>query len=197
MTRRRITMMFLGKSIISRNVKKAVKLATLSCLSAIIVTGCEVLPHLQRGKVIDRWEATNGSLRVRILQYDEKGSYPAPGGAYYVFQSAVNTSDSWNEIMTFRHDDPVAIPRDHVRFINERVGYVFMGWLYAVTTDGGRSWSVWDASKDPALSKTYNYDLIREVSISPDGTGRMVLKLIGDAKTELKTKNYGRQWTAE
>ncbi|HEX5836086.1 MAG TPA: hypothetical protein VFY34_19630 [Pyrinomonadaceae bacterium] len=70
---------------------------------------------------------TNGSFRVWVLQYDEQSAFPAPTGAYYVFQSAVNGSDSWNEIVTFRHDDAVAIARDHVQFINEQVGYVFMG----------------------------------------------------------------------
>lgn len=164
-------------------------------LAVVFVSGCGPFSRPQRGKIIETWEATNGSFKVRISAYDEQGSYPAPGGAYYIFQSAIKGSDSWNEIITFRHDDPVAIPRDHIHFVNEQVGYVFMGWLYAVTTDAGRTWSVWDASKDPALSKTYNYNLIREVSISANGIGRILLNLTGDTEEELKTEDYGRHWT--
>jgi hypothetical protein len=191
--RRKVFMIFFAISKISNTAIKPIKIATLLYLTAAIVTGCE-LSRSQRGKVVDTWEATNGSFRIQIEQYEEQSTYPAPAGAYYVFRSAVNVSDSWNEIMTFRHDDPVPIPRDHVHFVNEQVAYVFMGWLYAVTTDGGRTWSVWNGSKDPAFSKTYNYKLIREVSISSEGNGKMLLKLIGDTKVELKTKDYGRRW---
>lgn len=182
---------------ISNNTSRLLKITILLCLPVGCVTACQPSFPSQRGKVIDRFETTNGRFRVQIIQYDEQGAYPAPAGAYYVFRSAIDASDSWTEIMTFRHDDPVPIPKDHVQFVNERVGYVFMGWLYAVTTDEGRSWTVWDASKDPVLSKSYKYDLIGEIDITPEGSGRMVLKLVGSRDAILKTKNYGRQWVAE
>jgi hypothetical protein len=194
MIRRKVMAMVLAFSSISSNTSKLIKTAMFLCIPALFVTVCQSFSQSQRGKVIDRFETTNGSFRVQILQYDEQGAFPAPAGAYYLFRSAIDASDSWNEIMTFRHDDPVPIPKDHVRFVDARVGYVFMGWLYAVTTDGSHSWSVWDASKDPIFSKSYRYDLIREVEITPDGNGRMILHLKGDTEAVLKTKDYGQHW---
>ncbi len=134
----------------------------LQITAGLVVLGCAAyllfLPR--RGKVIETWQTGNNSFRLRVTAYNEKNTFPALGGGYYVFESAPVSSDQWKEIMTFRHDDPIAIPKDQVRFLSDQVGYVFMGWLYAVTTDGGHSWSLWDASKDPALSKSYRYDSI-------------------------------------
>ncbi len=172
-------------------------LTSIVCLVAALCGGCASFSKQKPGDVIETWEASNNNFKIRVTAYDEKGSYPAPGGAYYVFKSSLGSSDQWNYIMTFRHDDPVAIPRNQIRFVNEQIGYVFMGWLYAVTTDGGRTWSVWDASKNPTLTKTYNYNLIGEVSVAPNGTGKMVLKLAGNAQQELETKDYGQHWTGE
>jgi hypothetical protein len=164
-------------------------------LAMALFSGCELFSKQGPGRVVDTWEYANNYFRLRITAYDEKGVYPAPSGGYYVFESSQADIENWQTIMTFRHDDPVKIRSDQVRFVNEQVGYVFMGWLYAVTTDGGRTWSVWDASKDPVLSRTYNYDLIRQVSISPDGNGHMDLNLTGNKEEQLRTQDYGRHWT--
>lgn len=99
--------------------------------------------------------------------------------------------------MTFRHDDPVPIPREQVRFVNDRIGYVFMGWMYAATTDGGRSWSVWDARKDLPDWSCCNYRLIQDVRMQLDGVGRMTLNPIPGRPaeaSELETQDYGQSW---
>ncbi len=58
------------------------------------------------------------------------------------FRSAAATSEDWQTIVTFRHDDQVPMPRENVRFVNEHIAYAFMGWKYVITTDSGktRSW---------------------------------------------------------
>jgi hypothetical protein len=164
-------------------------------LAFVFMPACGPSSKPSVGDVIETWETQNDTFRIRATVYDEKGTAPAPGGGYYVFESSPSGVDKWQKIMTFRHDDPVPIPRNQVRFVNQQVAYIFMGWLYAVTVDGGQSWSVWDASKDNQLSKSYNYDMIREVNISDDGRGNMVLNLTGNKREELSTKDFGTHWT--
>ncbi len=100
--------------------------------------------------------------------------------------------------MTFRHDDPVPIPHDQVRFVNDRIGFVFMGWMYAVTTDSGASWSVWDSTTNLPHWQCCNYGLIADVHLEPNGTGTMTLHPIPGRSgevPELNTKDYGRHWS--
>jgi hypothetical protein len=150
-----------------------------------------------RGRVLETWETGNNAFKVRITAYAEKnGGFVA--GAYYVFQSAQSGANAWHEIMTFRHDDPVRIPREQVRFVQDKIGYAFMGWMYAVTTDEGRTWIVWDATKDLPNWTYRNYGLIRDMSIRLDGSGTMTLDPIPARQGEapmLCTKDYGRHWT--
>ena len=164
-------------------------------LTALAIVSLSFFKPLMGAKT-ETWETANQSFRVRIDQHAERVPFPVPG-AYYVFQSAPSGSNTWREIMTFRHDDPVLIPREQVRFINDRAGYVFMGWMFAVTTDGGASWSVWDASKDLPNWACCNYGLIRAVHLAPDGTGVMILNPIDERRgevPELHTNDFGRHW---
>jgi hypothetical protein len=148
------------------------------------------------GAIAESWETSNPTFKVRVERhYEENGGFVA--GAYYVFRSAPAGSAAWRDIMTFRHDDPVDIPRDQVRFVNDRIGFVFMGWMYAVTTDGGATWSVWDAGSNLPKWECCNYRLISDVRLEPDGTGSMTLSPIQDRRGEvpqLRTKDYGRHW---
>jgi photosystem II stability/assembly factor-like uncharacterized protein len=168
---------------------------SICCVASVFTSGCWTLSKQKPGDIIETWETKNNTFRIRVTAYDEKGAYPAPGGGYYVFESSPATVDDWHQIINFRADDPIKIPRDQVRFVSEPIGYVFMGWLYAVTTDGGRTWSVWDASKDASLSRNTNYDMIQIVNILPNGTGDMLVNLTGNMKLELKTTDYGRHWS--
>ena len=102
--------------------------------------------------------------------------------------------------MTFRHDDSVSIPREQVRFVDIQIGYVFMGWMYAVTTNGGDTWSVWNAEKDLPGWECCNYGLIQDVSINSQSMGNMILHPIPGRRGEvplLKTWDYGRHWSRE
>lgn len=145
---------------------------------------------------METWETANGTFMMRVTARPEKALVGIPG-ANYVFESAAVGSDDWREIMTFRHDDQVDLPRDQIRFVDERVGYVFMGWMFAVTTDGGRNWSVWNAAKQLPNWRT-NYRLIDDVRVDADGGGMMRLNTLDERQqgTELFTRDYGRQWTA-
>lgn len=156
------------------------------------VIGC----HSQRGKITEAWETANTTFKVRVRRYEEQnGGFV--GGGYYVFESAQLGSDNWGKIMTFRHDDPVPIPREQVRFVNDRIAYAFMGWMYAVTTDAGTGWSVWNAEADLPKWQCCNYALIQNVSVESDGTGLMTLNPIPQRPgevPELLSTDYGKHW---
>src|SRR5437588_13061211 len=106
----------------------------LQVTACLIIFGCAlyilILP--KRGEVIERWQTGNKTFNIRITMYNERPAIPGFGGAYYAFDSATIGSDRWKQILTFRHDAPVDLPRNQVRFVSDQVGYIFMGWMYAV-----------------------------------------------------------------
>jgi hypothetical protein len=169
-------------------------------IAIAIAFGYAFVSKLQRGKkIIEAWETTNGTFKIGVRVYPEENGGFVPG-AYYVFRSAQLTSDGWQEIFTFRHDDPVPIPQKQIHFVSDKIGYVFMGWMYASTTDGGSKWSVWSAEKDLPGWQCCNYRLIQDVSVAPNGVGTMKLNPIPGRSgelPELRTKDYGRHWSLQ
>ena len=161
-----------------------------------VVGGFQSCDRSKRGAVIEQWHSDNKPFKIRVTAYEETGANV--NGAYYLFEAAPSGSDHWREIMTFRHDDDPKIPANQVRYVNDDIGYVFMGWMYAVTTDAGRTWSVWSAEKDLPDWQCCNYKLISDVTIGSDGRGEMRLNPIEGRRgevAELRTNNYGRHWT--
>jgi hypothetical protein len=168
--------------------------------AAALLSGCDLFSKPRRSeKINERWETNNRIFKVRVTAYsEENGGFV--GGAYYVFESADLGSDKWREIMTFRHDDPLPIPRDQVRFVSDKTANIFMGWMYAVTTDGGSNWSVWSAERDLPNWQCCNYKLIQDVRIEQDGVGIMRLSPIPERRgevPELHTKDFGQHWSSK
>jgi len=151
------------------------------------------------GDVTESFETSNHTFKLRVERHAEVGGFMAVlNGAYYVFRAASVGSDNWHDIMTFRHDDPNPIPRDQVRFVNERVGFVFMGWLYAASTDGGATWTVWNAKRDLPNRQCCSYQTIANVELNADGSGTMTLSPIEERPGEvpqLHTNDFGRHWS--
>lgn len=180
--------------------KRNIKLAAVLFMIIGVVSGWTLNQRPRRSSRIDeRWETTNGTVDIRVTAYGEDNA-GLDAGAYYVFESKRVRSNDWHQITTFRHDDPVPIPREQVRFVNDRIAYIYMGWMYAVTRDGGLTWSVWTADKDLPNWECCNYRLIRNVIMTKDGTGVMQLKPIQDRRgevPELHTSDYGRHWRVE
>jgi len=168
-------------------------------MGLLAVIGYQSLYGSRTGKILEQYETGNNSFKVRVISRAEAKPGFVPG-AYYVFESSPAPTDQWREIIVFRHDDPVPIPRNQVRFVNERIGYIFMGWMFAVTTNGGTDWSVWRADKDLPGWQCCNYKLIKDVTIAPDGSGVMTMSPIPGRRGEvpsLQTRDYGRHWLPE
>lgn len=157
------------------------------------MSGCGVFLPPRPGKLVDTWETANDTFRIRVNKHgEEHGGFVA--GAYFVFQASPKDKENWVEIMVARHDDPIDIPRQQVRFVSDRVGYVFLGYKFAVTTDGGITWSTWDAIKslpDWKLTRA----AIHDVQIEADGSGVMKLNSATDRDAPvLRTKDFGKSW---
>jgi hypothetical protein len=102
---------------------------------ALVICGLALLPSLlvklsfpdgppKRGSAYESWEASNNIFKVKITAYHETGVILP--GAYFACQAAPVDSDDWTEFASFRVDDPISIPRDRLRFVSDRVGYIFM-----------------------------------------------------------------------
>lgn len=165
---------------------------TTALVVAIALTGCR--RSSESGKVYETWEASNDRFTVRAKASEDRSQ--ALGGSYFVYESAPRGNDHWKQIMEFRHDDPIKIPHESIRFVGDRIGYVFLGWKYAVTSDGGQTWTNWSAESDLPNWKCCNYGLISEVELSAQGRGKMTLHTIPGRNEPdiLQTEDYGKHW---
>jgi hypothetical protein len=169
-------------------------LSALILLAALLLTGGCFGGRGRQGAPVRSCEVASSRFSVRITQFAEEGGFLP--GAYYRFESSTKGTAAWHEIATFRTDDAIDLPQDQVRFLNDEIGYLFLGWMYAVTTDGGQTWSVWDAKRDLPGWVGDDYGLIEDVTIERDGTGRTQSAPGGDRMQRrlLRTKDYGRHW---
>jgi hypothetical protein len=165
-------------------------LASTLSLSCVILTR----PHRSTAP-LETWLRENKAFRIRVTSYEEEDANVS--GTYYVFESTSKGSAAWHEIMTLRHDDRPDLPKNQIRFLNE---YLFMEWMYVVTTDGGNSWSVWDATRDVPDWEWSKNGIIRDVRIEPDGSGVMLLTAIADPNSKsptFRSHDFGRHWQVE
>lgn len=149
------------------------------------------------GELFASTERGNGSFRIRLDCHRERNGGFLPG-AYYIFLAGPGESEEWTEFMRLRHDDQTPPLPDQIRFVSRDVGYAFMTWKYGVTTDGGATWTVWDASSDSQLGSSVNYGFIEDVEILPDGTGSMRLNNLAQqrgAPATLVTSDFGKHWS--
>lgn len=166
----------------------------------IVFLGCLIFSSCGKDydteKVIESWDTGNQRLKVRVTSYLQKGIFPITGNTYHVFESSKN--GKWVEIMTVRRDDPgIPIDKNGVKFVNEDICYVYSGSGFAVTTDVGNTWNLWDGREHDYLDKGINYGAIKQVEIRSDGNGEMIVWVYPPSKGHcqtLLTKDYGRTW---
>jgi len=137
---------------------------------------------------------SNDKFRIRVQMFPEEGVGFVLGG-YYVFQSADMDSDNWTDIVTYKQDDPDPIACDRIRFLGDKVAYVFMGQMFAVTSNGGGAWKVWDIRTDPNWRD--RRPGIEAIQLWEGGVGTMTLRIVGDKHTILRTSDYGYHWKEE
>ncbi len=175
-----------------------IKLTVILSISVGNTSCWAFLPAYKSNHLNERWETGNGKFNIRVTAYAEgNGGFIA--GAYFVFESSISDDKNWQQIFEFRHDDPIPIPRNQVRFIDEQTGYIFMSYIYAVTTDSGKTWSVWDIRRDlPRGDK--RRAAIKEITLKLNGLGVMELKPFDGWQTQspkLHTTDFGVHWAEQ
>lgn len=152
------------------------------------------------GPVVETWVSTGQTFKVRITAFQEKIFLPGLPGRWFKFEAQPPQSTTWQEITWIRHDDPISIPSENVRFVNSQISFMFMGWMYAVTTDAGKTWTVWNAEKNWPDCQTCGHTWIKDVSLTTDGKGEMTTGLIGPNHSQapqFHTSDYGKTWQKE
>ena len=158
---------------------------------AVVLAAFSIACLSWRGEEIEQWEVPQKGFKIRIVAYDEKGGVPL-SGRYYVLNSALLGKEEWHEIMSVFTKDLIPIPKENFRVVDGKVAYFFMKHKFAVTTDAGNSWSVWDANKEYD-----NYAYIKDVQIELKGAGKMNFHNVPSQQRELPdlyTNDYGRHW---
>src|SRR6266571_8796596 len=148
---------------------------SLLCGAAILDSGCFFLNRGgERGRVMDKWEASGQTFKIRVTEYEEKNPVMLTK-FFYVFDSSSVGSNEWYEIAAIRTDDDIPIPTTQIRFVDSETGFFFMIYDYAVTTNEGHKWSVWNAQRD--LTDWQNHrTFIKDVKIGTNGAGIMSLE---------------------
>ena len=143
-------------------------------------------------------ESWKDGFEVKAERIPESCSFGAVfAGANYIFSARVENSENWQKIMTIYHDDPIDIPRESLKIINEKVAFAFMYNKLAVTNDGAKTWNMWDVTKLPNWDSD-DLGYIENVEISADGIGSVKLKPISQdvnkVVPEFYSNNFGKIW---
>ena len=139
------------------------------------------------------WSFSHEGKRIRVLAYDLKSI--DPHGVYYSFQCFDEEWKEWQTIITFQQEGDLLEPSDHVHFIGSNSAFFAIGPLFAVTLDGGKTWSTWDAGRDLESIPCFEQVKIERVSIDQNGEGSLSLKFSSnDSTRKLWTTDFGCHW---
>ncbi|MEW6130396.1 MAG: hypothetical protein AB1757_25405 [Acidobacteriota bacterium] len=159
-------------------------------------TGPLLSSSRDKEKTLEIWETENTPFKISVTVFERDDLEPPQ--VYYNFEAIDKKFFSGaNRVITFISPNKVEIPKNQIRFVNDKVGYFYMGWLYAVTLDAGTTWSAWDAELDLENWQCCDAQLIEEVTLALDGTGKMKIKPIKQGSgyiSELYTDDYGKHW---
>jgi hypothetical protein len=180
--------------ILSNHTKSLV--AAFLCALAIFASSCAFGFGGGRGEVVEAWETTKGKFKIRVTEYKEKNPVHLTH-FLYVFESSGTASGNWREIMEVKNDDDIPLPREQIRFVNDQTGYVFLNEKYAVSTDSGEAWKVWEATPKNLSKLQHDPAYIKNVVIELNGSGTMILEALVDGQVKpftVYTKDYGQHW---
>ena len=167
-------------------------------LAALIVTLSSCKPRAgPAAHPYDVADVPGTAFTIRVSEFLEEDSWPL-SGAYYRFESLPRGGKDWVLAVQVRTDDDIPLPVKNVRFVSADTAFLFMGRKYAVTTDGGKHWTVWNAETDLPGWQGGHCGFIGSVEMTNNGVGKMILRRIqGRAREvdQLSTSDFGRHWT--
>jgi len=167
------------------------KITILLLGTSILMFGCS--PQYKPEDAFATEERHNSTFSVRVTAYRERRDFAqALGGAYYVFEAKNRDEGIWKKFLVVADDDPEPIDKNSIVIVNEKTGYGFMLKRFAVTTDAGKTWSIWDVGKVDSL-KADRSCRIQSVKLNEFGTGNMGI-ICSNSSTVLSTKDFGVTW---
>jgi hypothetical protein len=173
--------------------KLAIRFIIIIAISLLLIGSYYVLKP-KKGELFESYVFEGSNLNIRVEARHQQGLFLFVPGAYYDYEAKSKDSDVWKPIFTILFDDPVEIPKDQIKEIKEQVVYLFIGWIYSVTTDGGKTWHTWNGSPKWAQYTGSRYGFIDEIQMDPNGLGVMSIRDGQGDLTELNTKDFGKTW---
>jgi hypothetical protein len=131
---------------------------------------------------------------VRIAAHENYDQWLTGGGLLYYVTS--DAGKSWNQFLTFRHDDPTQPQCENIKSLNPDFFWVWVGWKAAFTHDGGKTWTMWEPKDSWPDWECCNYSLIQDIEFEDSQTGYMTLHPIEGRgeKPLLQTQDGGKTW---
>lgn len=168
-------------------------------LAFIVITvgSAWILQSVLRGQgpAIEQAETSNSKFTIRVERRSDLSSMMH---YWYVFKSKKKGDLRWHEITKQLHGEPVELPIKQIRFISPDVGYLFFQLKYAVSIDGGETWSLFDFGSHPSYKpEQLDYSRIADVKIQADGSGHVMMfryDMTQGQAMKFLTKDFGQHW---
>ena len=163
----------------------------LFVIFVFLLAGCESSGKSE--EILSTEQKENTSFSVKVTAVRERRFFgQLLAGASYIFEVKNKAEQGWRRFMVVNHDDPIPIDKNSIVLVNESIGYVFMVKIFAVTTDGGLTWSIWNINKVNDLKDDLSCR-IQTIKIVENGTGSLDIKC-SKAERVLSTNDYGVTW---
>lgn len=131
----------------------------------------------------------NGCIGIQMHRKIESTGIFFHGRRFVARIKSRRMSISWKEVFVIGYDGIGELLPGSYHVPTENLGYFFVGWVYGVTTDGAKTWHIWDAEKDmPGFRRTSD-NYITDVELDEDGTGTMKLGTL-----LLRTEDFGKTY---
>ncbi len=156
----------------------------------VALRGCpDFLPE-----AVKKWTSRNDGVEIQLSCVISRYS---PSKYYY--QLYCSNFSEGTAVMSMYNPDPNLQPEKNLHFLGGGKIYFYFGWKYAISLDNGKTWDIWSADRKLKDFQAGEYNLIKQVNIETNGTGKMELdrdKETSKYISSLFTTDYGRTWVA-
>lgn len=178
-------------------IRHSTRLVLVSAMCALIlVSACRPGPWY---RLVDTWDRDANGVKMRLRKFADRSTFQSQ--CYFVIDAGISGSSTWKEILTWYDEGCSLMQRERIQFVGRRVVYAFDYSSYAVTTDAGGHWSVWDVSSTASELRANHTIYLTQIDVSQDGTGKMVLTYYTDVPgifhAQYRTSDYGLHWARQ
>jgi hypothetical protein len=141
----------------------------------------------------------NGGFKLRVSKLANNVHVIMPP-SYYRIESC-HEGENWQTVARWSQDDPWPVSDIEINVLSSTVAYYFNMVKYAVTTDGGKNWSVFDLYSQSVADNVGKGGDGRAIRVKIDfaGTGKIYLQARdekdGPMRVIYKTTDFGVTWT--